>query len=67
MAPAHLRGTALGYYHGVIGLAALPASLLFGALWYSFGVATAFTTGACLAFVAAVLLLRVKPDIANRD
>ena len=59
MAPATARGRAFGWYHGAIGFAALPASLLFGALWQAFGSATAFATGAALALVACALLLRV--------
>ncbi len=59
LAPAALKGTALGAYHGAIGLAALPASLLFGLLWKAFGPATAFLTGAALALAASLLLARV--------
>ena len=59
LAPANARGRAFGWYHGAIGFAALPASLLFGALWQAFGSATAFATGAALALVASALLLRV--------
>ena len=56
LVPPHLRGTAFGFYHGVVGLAALPASLLFGLLWQRFGAPTAFATGAGFAFVATVVL-----------
>jgi MFS family permease len=56
LAPAHLRGTAFGLYHGVIGLAALPASLLFGLLWQRFGTPVAFLTGAGFALAATVVL-----------
>jgi MFS family permease len=62
LAPPHLRGTAFGLYHGVIGLAALPASLLFGLLWQRFGAPTAFLTGAGLALAATgVLVLVPRP------
>jgi MFS family permease len=57
MAPATLRGTAFGYYHGAVGLAALPASLLFGLLWQAFGAPVAFAAGAALAALACVLML----------
>lgn len=63
LVPKDLRGTAFGYYHGTIGLAALPASLLFGLLWQQFGMATAFFTGAGLAALAAVMLMRVKSEV----
>ncbi len=33
LVPSHLRGTAYGLYHGVVGLTLLPASLLAGWLY----------------------------------
>ncbi|MBI5014007.1 MAG: MFS transporter [Deltaproteobacteria bacterium] len=54
-----LRGRAYGFYHGAVGLAALPASLLFGALWSSFGAPVAFFTGSALALASSVLLVFV--------
>jgi MFS family permease len=56
MVPERLRGTAFGCYNGVIGLGALPASLLFGYLWEASGAAAAFGTGALLALAALLLL-----------
>lgn len=56
LVPSHLRGTAFGWYYGVIGLAALPASLIFGLLWQARGPAAAFTTGAALALAACLIL-----------
>jgi len=61
LVPARLRGTAFGGYHGAVGLTALPASLLFGLLWQALGVEAAFLSGAGLAGVAFLLLLRVPP------
>jgi MFS family permease len=49
-------GTAFGYYHGVVGLAALPASILFGVIWQTCGMAFAFSAGAMLALAASFLL-----------
>ncbi len=54
LVPAHLRGTAFGYYHFTIGLGALPASLLFGLIWKEWGVSAAFLTGAGLAITASL-------------
>ena len=54
--PAEHRGTAYGIYHGAIGLAALPASLLFGVFWKVLGPKIAFGIGASLAALAAVML-----------
>jgi MFS family permease len=50
------RGLAYGWYNAAIGIATLPASLLFGKLYDVFGAATAFGTGAGLALAAALLL-----------
>jgi MFS family permease len=50
------RGTAYGWYNLVIGLGALPASLLTGLLWDHFGAATALLTGAGLSLLAALCL-----------
>jgi len=50
------RGTAFGLYHTAVGLAALPASLLFGVFWKLIGPQWAFSIGAALAALAAVLL-----------
>ena len=57
MAPAHVRGKAFGAFHASVGLAALPASVLFGVLWKAFGPRAAFLAGAGVAALAAVSLL----------
>lgn len=60
--PSEQRGTAYGYYNAVVGLMALPASLLAGILWQGigdwkgFGPSAPFLAGAVLAFVAVGLL-----------
>jgi MFS family permease len=50
------RGAAFGWYNFAIGIGALPASLLFGAIWQLAGAPAAFGFGAGLAALAAVLL-----------
>ena len=50
------RGTAYGIYNAVIGIAALPASLVMGWLWQTFGAHVAFSFGGGLAMLAAILL-----------
>ncbi len=56
------RGTAFGIFHTSIGLAALPASLLAGALWQLFGSSIPFLVGAAISISSAVLLsLIVRP------
>lgn len=54
--PSAFRGSAYGLYHGAVGLAALPASVLFGAIWLRFGPGVSFGVGAALAALASVLL-----------
>lgn len=65
LVPAELRGTAYGFYNAAIGIAALPASLLFGAVWQWTGhPLPAFAMGAGFAALAFVLLLPVKTRAA---
>ncbi len=59
-APVGRWGQAYGWYHGLVGLAALPASLLFGLFWAELGARTAFTISAFLAAAAAVLLAALQ-------
>lgn len=49
------RGWAFGWFNLVLGLMALPASLLFGAIWDTRGAAVAFGFGAAMAGLASVL------------
>ena len=51
------RGFAYGIYHGAVGLAALPASLVFGVFWSAIGPKMAFGIGAGLAGSAILLML----------
>jgi MFS family permease len=67
LGPADLRGTALGAFHASVGVAALPASLVFGLLWSRFGAPTAFAAGAGLALAAAALLLAVPEAPAGEE
>ena len=53
------RGLAYGWYNGAIGIATLPASVLFGGLYDAFGAHAAFGAGAGLALLAAILLWRL--------
>lgn len=62
LAPEKLRGTAFGYFHFVVGMGALPASLLFGLVWQAFGAPAAFVMGAALALLASAVLFKVKTE-----
>lgn len=64
LTPKEARGGAYGIYHATVGLAALPASALFGVFWSAVGPRIAFGIGATLAACAAcslALLLRRRP------
>jgi sugar phosphate permease len=56
LASATHRGTAFGVFHLVTGVAALPASLLFGFVWQTWGVSRAFQMGGLLALVACGIM-----------
>jgi len=60
MAPAPLRGKAFGAFHASVGLAALPASALFGVWWTMFGARAAFLIGAGVALLAAGCLVTFR-------
>ncbi|MGH7913289.1 MAG: MFS transporter [Candidatus Binataceae bacterium] len=52
------RGRALGTYHAAVGIASLPASVVFGVLYQAAGPMVAFSTGAGLAIIAITILAR---------
>jgi len=58
LAPEDGRGTALGTLHAFVGLVALPAGLIAGTLWDSFGAWATFAYGGGLGLVAALLMVR---------
>jgi MFS family permease len=53
------KGLAYGWYHFGIGIATLPSSLVFGALYHVYGALAAFGWGAVLALGASILLFGV--------
>jgi MFS family permease len=62
--PRERRGAAFGWFNLAIGLGALPASLIFGAIWDRSGAHTAFLFGASLAILASLAMLFVAPKRA---
>jgi MFS family permease len=68
--PAARRGTAFGWYNLTIGLGALPASVIFGAIWDRSGSRVAFDFGAALALAAslgiALVPMLVPARVASR-
>ncbi|MGN0516053.1 MFS transporter [Eubacterium sp.] len=57
IAPPELKGTMLGMHSTLTGIALLPASVIAGFLWDSFGSFAPFTFGAILSLLAAILLI----------
>lgn len=58
--PKAQRGAAYGWYYLAIGIGALPASLIFGALWDKFGSALAFSVGAGMSLLAAIAMMVIS-------
>ncbi|HEX9672914.1 MAG TPA: MFS transporter [Burkholderiales bacterium] len=56
-APAHLRGTAFGFFNLVGGVAMLIASVLAGLLWDELGAAVTFYAGAAVSVLGLALLI----------
>jgi len=60
LSPGELRATALGTFHTSIGIAALPASLIAGALWQNVAPASAFIYGAIVSIISVILFFVFK-------
>lgn len=60
LVPENRRGLAFGWFNFALGVATLPASILFGWLYETANPLTAFATGATLAWLAAILLIGVR-------
>ncbi|NRD79926.1 MFS transporter [Bacillus sp. BRMEA1] len=60
MVPEGKRGMAMGTFNALTGIAALPASIMAGILWQSFGAFTAFGVSSMLAILSALLLLILR-------
>jgi MFS family permease len=56
------QGTAFGFYHLAVGIAAFPSSIIFGFIWQKFGSQVAFSYGAILAGIASILLLSLVKE-----
>lgn len=58
------RASAIGMYNFVTGILYLPASLIAGAVWL-INPASPFIAAACLAFIAIVVFLVLRPDMRH--
>lgn len=56
IAPNTLKGTVLGLHATIVGVALLPASVIAGFLWNTFGASAPFLFGAGLSLLACILL-----------
>jgi MFS family permease len=61
LVPAARRGAAFGWFNLAVGLGALPASIIFGAIWDRAGSPVAFMFGGSLALLAAIAMAVVAP------
>jgi MFS family permease len=62
LADVDARGRAFGLYHAVTGTMLLPASVLTGALWQTWGATAALSAGAALSAIAAIGLCLLVPE-----
>lgn len=60
LVPEHTRGQAFGWFHFTTGIMLLPASVMFGWVYESFGALAAFSMGSGLALLG-VLILTLNP------
>ncbi len=67
LSPLAFRASCLGGFQMIIGLCALPASLIAGVLWESFGARAPFFLSLGLTLVAAILLIFVKEKAGAGD
>ncbi|MEK6795308.1 MAG: MFS transporter [Spirochaetota bacterium] len=66
LVPEKRRASAFGLYHFAVGIGALPASIIFGALYASLGARFAFSFGALLALAAMALMLGIVREGKKR-
>ena len=65
-APAHLRGTAFGFFNLACGVALLAASVLAGLLWDQLGAGATFYAGAAFSAIALLLLALRGSEMGKR-
>jgi len=66
LAPAGTHGRAFGWYHGALGVAAIPSGLMTGVLWSEASPRAALWTSAAIALVALALLLSWSRALTTR-
>jgi MFS family permease len=63
LVPRAQRGTALGWFNGLTGFAALPANVIAGWAWLALGASSPFVIGGVLAFGATICLALAEPRL----
>jgi MFS family permease len=58
--PKENIGTAFGFYNLSLGIATLPASVIFGLIWKAYSFRAAFLTGAIISIAASIMLVFLK-------
>jgi MFS family permease len=58
--PKENIGTAFGFYNLSLGIATLPASVIFGLIWKAYSFRAAFLTGALISIAASIMLLFLR-------
>ncbi len=66
MVPKGNLGTAYGFYNLSLGIATLPASIIFGLIWNAYSFRAAFLTGAFISIIASIMLVFLKFGKSNR-
>ncbi len=64
LAAGNLKATALGTFHTITGLAALPASLIAGFLWQRISPTATFIFGGTMALIAVIVFLIFQKNFA---
>jgi MFS family permease len=57
---ADVRGTGLGVYYGAVGVSALGSGVVAGSLWQYLSAEATFLFGSTAAFMASILLLKMR-------
>lgn len=65
LSPEGIRATGLGVFHTVIGLAALPASLIAGLLWQKSSSSSVFIYGGIMSAISVVMFLVFSRHFKN--
>ena len=67
MIPKPARGTAMGWFNGMTGFAALPANLIGGWLWSVAGAPATFVFGAWMSMFALFLMVAWLPWLRKKE